>query len=93
MDLAKRKLRPFFVVTRRQKRNIRICLGTVLMALAFYEIFYRKQDEQSRVDFTSSETFQEKQRKLILVYTPNPSEPWILANGHTAKPQPWRQAL
>ena len=85
MDLAKRKLRPFFVLTRKQKRNIRICFGTILMALAFYRIFYHKQDEQSHlVDFTSSETFQEKQRKLILVYTPNPSEPWGPRNAKEA---------
>ena len=77
MDLAKRKLTPFFVLTKRQKRNIRICLGTILMALVFYRIFYHTQDEQShRVDFISPQTFQLNQTKLILVYTPRPTEPW-----------------
>ncbi|XP_020615232.1 galactoside 3(4)-L-fucosyltransferase-like [Orbicella faveolata] len=71
MDLVKRKLRPFFSLTRRQKRNIRICLSTVVMALAFYRILYYKQDET--------------QRKLILVYTPYPSEPWGPRNAEESK--------
>ena len=72
MDLAKRKLTPFFVLTKRQKRNLRICFGTILMALAFYRIFYHTQDEQSR----RVKAFQLNQTKLILVYTPYPYEPW-----------------
>jgi len=81
MDLAKRKLTPFFVLTKRQKRNIRICLGTLLMALAFYRIFYHSQGEQSR----RVETFQLNQTKLILVYTPYPSVPWGPRNAEEAK--------
>ena len=81
MDLTKRKLTPFFVLTKRQKRNIRICLGTISMALAFYRIFYYTQD----VDFTSPQTFQFKTTKLILVYTPYPYEPWGPRTAKEAK--------
>ena len=62
MELVKRKLRGCCSLTRRQKRNIRICLSTIVIALAFYRILYYKKDDT--------------QRKLILVYTPHPSEPW-----------------
>ena len=62
MDLVKRKVRALCSLTRRQKRNIRICLSVIVITLAFYRILYYKKDET--------------QRKLILVYTPHPSEPW-----------------
>ena len=81
MDLVKRKLTPFFVLKKRKKRNLRICLGTILMALAFYRIFYHTHDEQSR----RVEAFQLNQTKLILVYTPCPSEPWGPRTAEEAK--------
>jgi len=71
MDLVKRKLKTIFVLTRRTKRNIRICLVAIVMALAFYRIFCYKQEET--------------QRKLILVYTPYPSEPWGPRNAEEAE--------
>ncbi|XP_078356875.1 3-galactosyl-N-acetylglucosaminide 4-alpha-L-fucosyltransferase FUT3-like [Oculina patagonica] len=82
MDVAKTKLRLFFcffVLTRKQKRNIRVCFGTIFILLAFYGILYYIQEKQSRgISVTSPEAFQLNATKLILVYTPRryDRQPW-----------------
>ena len=85
MDVAKRMLRPFycfFVLTKKQKRNIRICLGTILMVVAYYQLTSYIQDKDSGFVVTFQS---ENKTKLILVYTPWPYEPWGPKNAKEAQ--------
>ncbi|KAL9982604.1 hypothetical protein ACROYT_G004669 [Oculina patagonica] len=91
MDVAKRKLRLFFcffLLPKRQRRNIRVCFGTIFILLAFYGTFYYIQEKQSRgVSVTSTEAFQLNATKLILVYTPwrYDRQPWGPLNAEEAQ--------
>ncbi|XP_078356874.1 3-galactosyl-N-acetylglucosaminide 4-alpha-L-fucosyltransferase FUT3-like [Oculina patagonica] len=86
MDVAKRKLRLFFclfLLSRIQKRNIRVCFGTIFILLACYGIFYYSQDKQARgLDVTSPKL---KGTKLILVYTPQFFKPLGPGNAKEAQ--------
>ena len=90
MDVTKKMLRPFywfFVLTRKQKRNMRICLGTIVMAVACYRIISYIQDKESHdVGVNRPNAFQsENKTKLILVYAPWPFEPWGPKNAKEAQ--------
>ncbi|XP_078357846.1 3-galactosyl-N-acetylglucosaminide 4-alpha-L-fucosyltransferase FUT3-like [Oculina patagonica] len=86
MDVAKRKLRLFFclfLLSRRQKRNIRVCFGTIFILFACYGIFYYSQEKQARgLDVTSPKL---KGTKLILVYTPQFFKPLGPGNAKEAQ--------
>ena len=89
MDVVKRKLRPFlyyFVLKKRQKRNLWLCFYTISIFLAFYGIFYYLKDKEGhRVDVASLKVFQLNSTKLILVYTPWSPEPWAPRNAKQAQ--------
>ena len=90
MDVAKRVLRPFyyfFVLTKKQKRNMRIGFAAILMVVACYRIISFIQDKESHDAYViSPNRFQSvNQTKLILVYAPWPFEPWGPKNAEEAQ--------
>ena len=88
MEMAKRKLRHYFhfsVFTRRKKTNLQLCIGTILVVLAFYAIFYYQEEKGRSVELASREALQLITTKLILVYTPYPVEPWGPRNAKEAQ--------
>ena len=85
MDVAKRMLRPFycfFVLTKKQKRNLRIGFATVLMVAVCYRIirFIQYKESPGPNMFRSV-----NKTKLILVLAPWPFEPWGPINAEEAQ--------
>ena len=88
MEVAKRKLRPFFYFSvQKKKRNIRLCFGTIFIMLAFYGIFYYQDEQDGSVEVASIEASQLNTAKLILFYTPWPfdRQPWGPRNAKQAQ--------
>ena len=85
MEVTKRKLRRLFhfsVMTKRQKRNIRLCFGTIFIVLAFYGRFYYQDEQDGSVEVASIGASQLNTAKMILMYTPWPydRQPWVLVH-------------